>query len=75
VNAYSEDLRKKIVEALRRGATKSVAARTFGVSRWSVKRYAKPKPRPFFMPLFTQVRGTGILGSSSKSHREFIVGC
>ena len=40
-NAYSEDLRKKIVEALRRGTTKSEAARAFGVSRSSVKRYAK----------------------------------
>jgi len=33
MNAYSEDLRKKIVEALRRGTTKSEAARSFGVSR------------------------------------------
>ena len=41
MNAYSEDLRKKILEALRRGATKSEAARSFGVSRSSVKRYAK----------------------------------
>jgi transposase len=41
MNAYSEDLRKKIVEALRRGTTKSEAARAFGVSRSSVKRYAK----------------------------------
>ena len=40
MNAYSEDLRKKIVEALERGATKSGAARTFGISRSSVKRYA-----------------------------------
>jgi transposase len=31
MNAYSEDLRKKIVEALRRGTTKSEAARSFGV--------------------------------------------
>src|ERR671932_2304261 len=55
MNAYSEDLRKKIVEALRRGMSKSEAARTFGVSRSSVKRYAKsaqegrplaPKKRP-----------------------------
>jgi transposase len=41
MNPYSEDLRQKIVEALRRGATKSEAARSFGVSRSSVKRYAK----------------------------------
>jgi transposase len=55
MNAYSEDLRMKIVEALRRGATKSEAVRSFGVSRSSVKRYAKlaeqgrpltPKKRP-----------------------------
>jgi transposase len=41
VNAYSEDLRKKIIEALHRGMPKSQAARTFGVSLSSVKRYAK----------------------------------
>ena len=59
MNAYSEDLRGKIVEALRRGTTKSEAARTFGVSRSSVKRYAKlveegrplaPKKRPGSKP-------------------------
>jgi transposase len=59
MNAYSEDLRKKIVQALRRGATKSEAARSFGVSRSSVKRYAKlsdegrplaPKKRPGSKP-------------------------
>ena len=59
MNAYSEDLRKKIVEALGRGTTKSEAARTFGVSRSSVKRYAKrneegrplaPKKRPGLKP-------------------------
>jgi len=41
MNAYSEDLRKKIIEALRRGMTKTEVARTFSVSRASVKRYAK----------------------------------
>ena len=41
MNAYSDDLRRKIVQALRRGTTKSEAARAFGVSRSSVKRYAK----------------------------------
>ncbi|MDP9425715.1 MAG: IS630 transposase-related protein [Actinomycetota bacterium] len=59
MNAYSEDLRKKIVEALRRGAGKSEAARAFGVSLSSVKRYAKlgdegrslaPKKRPGLQP-------------------------
>src|SRR3954469_25721510 len=41
MNPYSEDLRKKIIEALRRGMGKSQAARTFCVSLSSVKRYAK----------------------------------
>jgi transposase len=59
MNAYSEDLRKKILGALRRGMTKSEAARTFSVSRSSVKRYAKlaeqglslaPKKRPGSKP-------------------------
>jgi transposase len=59
MNAYSEDLRKKIVQALRRGMGKSQAARTFGVSLSSVKRYAKtadqgrplaPKKRPGSQP-------------------------
>jgi transposase len=59
MNAYSEDLRKKVIEALRRGMTKSEAARTFSVSRSSVKRYAKlaeegrslaPKKRPGSKP-------------------------
>ena len=42
MDAYSEDLRQKIVEALeRRPMNKSEAARAFGVSLSSVKRYAK----------------------------------
>ena len=42
MNAYSEDLRKKIVEAVfRRGIGKSEAARAFGMSLSSVKRYAR----------------------------------
>ena len=59
MNGYSEDLRKKIVGALGRGVTKTQAARTFGVRRSSVKRYAKlaeegrplaPKKRPGLRP-------------------------
>ena len=42
MDAYSEDLRKKIVEAVQqRRMSKSEAARVFGVSRSSVKRYVK----------------------------------
>jgi transposase len=41
MKAYSEDLRRKIVEAFNRGTNKSQTARLFGVSLSSVKRYAK----------------------------------
>jgi transposase len=59
MNPYSEDLRKKIVEAVERGTPKTEAARLFGVSRSSVKRYAAmaregkpltPKKRPGSKP-------------------------
>lgn len=40
MKAYSEDLRRKIVDALNRGTPKSEAARLFGVSLSSVKRFA-----------------------------------
>jgi transposase len=50
MKAYSEDLRqKKIVEAIERAtskAQKAQAARLFGVSLSSVKRYARLAPRP-----------------------------
>ena len=40
MKAYSEDLRRKVVEAVQqRGMSKSEAARTFGVCLSSVKRY------------------------------------
>jgi transposase len=42
MNGYSKDLREKIVAAVvGRGVSKSQAARTFGVSLSSVKRYVK----------------------------------
>src|SRR5918995_1028413 len=59
MNAYSEDLRKKIVEAVHRGMLKIEAARTFGVGIPSVKRYVAaaregrslaPKKRPGSKP-------------------------
>ncbi len=76
MNAYSEDLRKKIVEALRRGMTKSEAARTFSVSRSSVKRYAKlveegrplaPKKRPGSKPKMDQ-RARRLLEAEVERH-------
>jgi transposase len=55
MDAYSEDLRTKIVEAVQRGMPKAEAARLFGVGISSVKRYVAtaragrslaPKKRP-----------------------------
>ncbi len=60
MNAYSEDLRKQIVEAVeKRGMPKIEAAKTFGVGISSVKRYVAtyregrsltPKKRPGSKP-------------------------
>jgi transposase len=60
MKAYSEDLRRKIVEAVeQRGMPKSEAARSFGVGISSVKRYVvaaregrslAPKKRPGSKP-------------------------
>ena len=67
MNAYSEGLRKKIIEALRRGMTKTEAARAFSVSRSSVKRYARlaeegrplaPKKRPGSKPKIDEAART-----------------
>jgi transposase len=40
MNAYSLDLRKKIIEAKERGTPTAEVARTFGVGLSTVKRYA-----------------------------------
>ncbi len=45
MKAYSEDLRRKVVEALERGLNKSEAARLFGVSLSSVKRFVEKAER------------------------------
>jgi transposase len=79
MNAYSEDLRKKIVEALGQGMGKSEAARTFSVSFSSVKRYAKlaeegrslaPKKRPGSKPKLDE-RSSKLLEEDLKE-RPFI---
>ena len=55
MKAYSVDLRKKIIESVIRGISKSETARRFGVNRSTVNRYVKrldeggslvPKRRP-----------------------------
>jgi transposase len=59
MNAYSEDLRKKFVEATERGTPNTEVARAFGVGVSSVKRYVAtaregrslaPKRRPGSKP-------------------------
>jgi transposase len=76
MNAYSEDLREKIVEALERGMGKSQAARTFSVSLSSVKRYAKlaqegpslaPKKRPGRKPKLDE-RSRKLLQADLEEH-------
>jgi len=76
MNAYSEDLREKIVEALRRGIGKSEAARTFSVSLSSVERYARmaeegrslaPKKRPGSKPKLDE-RSSKLLEADLKEH-------
>jgi transposase len=44
MKAYSEDLRRKLEEAVGRGMKGSEAAYLFGVSFSSVKRYARMVP-------------------------------
>jgi transposase len=79
MNAYSVDLRERIIEALRRGMGKSEAARTFSVSLSSVKRYAKlaeegrsltPKKRPGSKPKLDE-RASKLLEEDIKE-RPFI---
>ena|SRR3712207_4730792 len=41
MRAYSLDLRKKIVESVKKGLPKAETARRFGVDRATVKRYCK----------------------------------
>ena len=45
MKAYSEDLRRKIVDAVERGMPKAQTAKTFGVGITTVKRYASKARR------------------------------
>ena len=71
MRAYSEDLRRKIVEAVQRGTGQNEAARSFGVSLSSVKRYVgvlrkggslRPKKHPGPRPKIGE-RGRRLLES------------
>jgi transposase len=49
MKAYSEDLRRKIVDAIERGMPKAQAARTFGVGISTVKRHATKAQKGEFL--------------------------
>ena len=78
MNAYSEDLRKKIVEAVERGMPKSQAARVFGVGISTVKRYVAtyregrslaPKKRPGSKPKLDE-EARKLLEANLEEHPE-----
>ena len=78
---YSEDLRKKIVEAKQRGMPISEVARTFDVGISSVKRYAKtareggalrPKRCPGRPPK-TDERARRLLGYLSTTEKQQVL--
>lgn len=88
MNGYSQDLREKIVAAVGGGIPKSQVARTFGVSRSSVKRYVKkadhgeslaPKKSPGSAPKLDE-KATKLLEAdlehrpfaTLKEHRDYI---
>ncbi len=62
MNAYSADLRKRVIEAIEGGMPRAVAVETFRVSLDTIKRYLKlkqegrelaPKPSPGRTPKIT----------------------
>jgi transposase len=78
MNAYSEDLRRKIVEAVERGMPKIEAARAFGVGISSVKRYVAtyregrsldPKKRPGSKPKLDE-GARKLLEANLEEHQE-----
>ena len=78
MRAYSEDLSRKIVEAIQRGMGSIEAARSFGVSFSSVKRYVgahrkgetlRPKKHPDSKPKIGE-RGRPYWNPMSKKGRR-----
>jgi transposase len=55
MRAYSEDLRRKIVQAVERGVSKAQTARLFGISLSSVKLYTSSPARESPLPLGKEV--------------------
>jgi transposase len=78
MKAYSEDLRRKVLDVIERRLNKSEAARLFGVSLSSVNRYAKmaregrplaPGKAPGKRPKIDE-RGKRLLEDYSKSGQQ-----
>jgi transposase len=78
MKAYSEDLRRKVLDVIERGLNKREAASLFGVSLSSVKRYAKmaregrplaPGKAPGKRPKIDE-RGKRLLEDYSRSVRQ-----
>ena len=68
MDAYSLDLRKKIVEAKERGMSTAEVAQTFGVGASTVKRYA-PFNTKFAELLLAELRPIGLPRSRRASRR------
>jgi transposase-like protein len=51
MRAYSIDLRKKMVESVKKGVPKSETARRFGVDRATAKRYCKRSSMNTLIPM------------------------
>ncbi len=73
MNSYSHDLREKIVEAVSgRSMAKSAAARTFGVSLSSVKRYVAMAREG--VPLAPRKEETRLEAQARRESQEAAVG-
>jgi transposase len=69
MNAYSKDLRLKILEALDRGIPRTEAVRTFGVSIATIERYVRRRRRGEDLAPRSSPGRTPIIGSSVQEQR------
>lgn len=69
MNAYSEDLRLKILEALDRGIPRREAVRTFGVSMATIERYVRRRRRGEDLASRASPGRTPTIGSTVEERR------
>ncbi len=69
MNAYSKDLRLKILEALDRSVPRREAVRTFGVSIATIERYVRRRRRGIDLAPKSSPGRTPIIGSSVEQRR------